>query len=78
MARIEWSKGWEDELARQMRAEMQAACDAVHRQCAGHPVEHVKEGLQREFKRRDAALSDPELTQFAEIISSGAQVKFTP
>lgn len=67
-----------DDLARQMRAELQAACDAVHRQCAGQPVERAKEGLQREFQRRGASITDPELTEWAEIISTGAQVKFTP
>lgn len=75
MARIEWNKGWEDDLNRQILAQLQAACDAVHRLYAGHPVERVKDGLRREFKRRGATITDPQLTEFAEAISAGTRLK---
>ncbi|KUI00922.1 hypothetical protein AU189_11445 [Mycolicibacterium acapulense] len=75
MARIEWKKGWEDDLNRQILAQLQAACDAVHRRYAGHPVGRVKDGLQREFRRRGATITDPQLTQFAEAISAGTRLE---
>lgn len=69
--RIEWKKGWEDDLNRQILAELQSACDAVHHRYAGQPVDRVKDGLQREFKRRRATITDPQLTQLAKAISEG-------
>lgn len=75
MAGFEWKKGWEDDLNRQIRTKLQAACDAVFRLYAGDPVDRVKDGLQREFKRRGATIADPHLTQFAEAISEGTRVE---
>lgn len=72
--RIEWNEGWEDDLNRQILAELQAACDAVFDRHAGQPVDQVKDGLQREFERRGANFNDPELTQFAQAISEGKRL----
>ncbi|WP_156747739.1 hypothetical protein [Mycobacterium sp. E3198] len=73
MAPIECKKGWADDLNGQILGQLQAACDALHRLYAGHPVERVKDGLRRDFKRRGRPITDPQLTQFAEAISAGAQ-----
>ena len=75
MARIRFNDGWEDDLNRQILAQLQEACDAVYRRYAGHPVDRVKDGLQREFKRRGATITDPQLTQFAEAISEGTRLR---
>ena len=72
--RIEWKDGWEDDLARQILASMQAGCDATFERYAGHPVDRVKDGLRREFKRRGATITDPDLTQWAEKISEGKRL----
>lgn len=73
---IKWNKGWKDDLHRQALKVMQEAYDAVHRSYAGHPVDRVKDALRREFKRRGIAITDPELTQFAEVISEGKRLSF--
>lgn len=75
MAGIRFNDGWEDDINRQVLAQLQEACDAVHRRYAGHAVDRVKDGLQREFKRRGATITDPHLTQLAEAISEGRPVK---
>lgn len=75
MARIEFTPGWEEELGRQVRRQFQEAFDVVFRRYSGHPVERVKEVLRREFKRRGATITDPELTQYAEAISQGTRIR---
>jgi hypothetical protein len=72
--RIEWKDGWEDDLTRQILASMQDACDATFKRYAGHPVDRVKDALRREFKRRGATITDPDLTQWAEKISEGTRL----
>jgi hypothetical protein len=73
--RLEFNDGWEDDLGRQVRREFQEVFDVVFRDYRGQPVPAVKDALTREFKRRGATLTDPELTTYATAISEGAQIR---
>jgi hypothetical protein len=73
--RLEFNDGWEDELGRQIRREFQEAFDVVFREYSGQPVDTVKNALTREFERRGATLTDPELTTYATAISEGTQIR---
>jgi hypothetical protein len=72
---LEFNDGWEDELGQHIRREFQEAFDMVFRDCGGQPVPAVKDALTREFKRRGATLTDPELSTYATAISEGTQIR---
>lgn len=73
--RLEFNDGWEDELGQQIRDVFQEVFDVVFRNYQSQPVPAVKDALIREFKRRGATLTDPELTTYATAISEGTQIR---
>lgn len=71
MSRIEWNDGWEEDLKRQVYAELQKTSDEVHRKHSGKPVDQVKAALKQALKRRDATFDDAYLEEWAGQISAG-------
>lgn len=66
----------EKEVMAQYLTEMQRMLDGVFRTHGGKSVGDVKRALQRASKKDlGNALTDPELTQWAETISQGTKVK---
>jgi hypothetical protein len=44
----------------------------------GRPVGSIKPALKRLFERRGGKITEPELSQYAEMISGGTKIEFKP
>ena len=60
---------------RQIANEYQRMFDSLGRQYRGKPVEVVKPALRREWARIGGSISDPELTDYARLISEGTRIE---
>jgi hypothetical protein len=50
--------------------------DSLRRRYTGHPVSEIKPVLQREWRRvNGGSISDPELTNYASLISEGTSIR---
>ncbi|MFJ6281300.1 hypothetical protein [Arthrobacter subterraneus] len=50
--------------------------DSLRRQYTGRPVNEIKPVLQREWRRvNGGSISDPELTNYASLISEGTPIR---
>ncbi len=59
-----------------MTKDMQAFFDRFARSHKGKPVDSVKRALAQAWKRElGGSVTDPELTQYAKVISAGGKVK---
>jgi hypothetical protein len=47
-------------------------------QYRGRPADSIKPALKRLFERRGGKITEPELTQYAEMISGGTKIEFKP
>lgn len=56
-------------------ADYQRMLDSLGRRYKGRPVSSIKPVLQREWKRVGGSISDPELTEYATLISNGTKIK---
>jgi hypothetical protein len=52
--------------------------DRLRLQHQGRPVDSIKPALKRLFERRGGKITEPELTQYAEMISDGTKIEFKP
>lgn len=69
-------KDLEKKLKRDITKDIQEFFDKFSRRYKGKPVSHVKQALSREWKRElGGSISDPELTNYAQVISEGGKVK---
>lgn len=74
------NSGWEDELGRlafeAVQRQLQPALDRVHEQYAGRPVDEIKPVLAQEWaaNTEGGSITDPELTQYATVISEGHRI----
>lgn len=75
---------WDQNAARKLerlaqkgvQREVQRFFDRFTRQYRGQPVEQVKSALQREWSHQmDGQIIDPELTEYATIISDGGTIE---
>jgi hypothetical protein len=68
-----------DKLAKQAveakAKEIQAMLDRLSRSCQGKPVDEVKRTLKREWERDGGKITDPELSQYAEVLATGGRVQ---
>lgn len=62
-----------DDMARDMTREM----DQLSAQYAGRPADEIKPALQQLFARDGGSITEPELSEYAEMISSGTRIEFT-
>lgn len=82
--RFTMSGNWERDLKRMiqpgmndMARHLQQAADRVYRQYKGKPVTVVKPPLKRALASAGLQLSERELTEYAQAISDGTQIRFT-
>lgn len=79
----------ERELQRFMETEAQSALndlatkqarelDQLREQYTGHPVEEIKPALQRLFAADGGNITDPELSEWAQLISDGTRIEMNP
>ena len=80
--KIEWSGDFEKELAKaaqgaikDIASEYQRMFDSLGRRYSGRPVAEIKPVLMREWSRIGGTISDPELTDYATLISEGTHIK---
>lgn len=61
-----------DDIARKMTRDL----DGLRRRRTGHPVEEIKPELKRIWEKDGGKLTDPELTQYAQLIHDGQTINF--
>jgi hypothetical protein len=52
--------------------------DRLRLEYQGRPVGSIKPALKRLFDRRGGKITEPELSQYAEMISGGTKIEFKP
>lgn len=58
-----------------VQARLQPALDRLHEQYTGRPVEEIRGPLSEAWRAAlDGSITDPELTTYAEAISSGHRI----
>lgn len=82
MGNFKMSPGWEKELEKAIRPAMkdiasdyQKMFDSLSRRYKGRPVSEIKPVLKREWARIGGSISDPELTDYASLISEGTRIQ---
>jgi hypothetical protein len=80
--KFEMSPTWERDLNKMVQgavqdvaSDYQRMLDRLGRQYEGQPVAEIKTVLRREWSRLGGTLSDPELTDYASLISEGTHIK---
>jgi hypothetical protein len=63
-----------DRVAREQTRDL----DRLRQQYTGHPVAEIKPALQRLFARYDGKITDPELSEWARLISDGTRIEMKP
>lgn len=63
-----------DDLARQQTA----ALDQLRQQYTGRPVDEIKPVLQNLFAKDGGNITDPELSEWAQLISDGTKIEMKP
>ncbi len=68
-------KNLKNDMAKNLQKDLQTFFNRFSRRYKGQPVNLVKQALRREWKRETGGtITDPELTQYADVISSGAKI----
>lgn len=82
MGNFKMSPDWEKELEKAIRPAMkdiasdyQKMFDSLSRRYRGRPVSEIKPVLKREWTRVGGSISDPELTEYATLISEGTRIQ---
>lgn len=52
--------------------------ELLRQQFTGKPVEQIKPALQRLWASYDGSIDDPELSDFAQLLSDGVRIEFIP
>lgn len=80
--KFEMSRNFERDLNKMLQgtmkdiaSEYQEMFDALLRRYKGRPVAEIKPVLQREWARIGGSISDPELTDYATLISGGTRIE---
>ncbi|OUZ06747.1 hypothetical protein BHE97_18560 [Aeromicrobium sp. PE09-221] len=67
---------FEKDIMNEVRRETQGFFDSFSRRYKGKPVSTVKAALAREWKSKmDGKMTDPELTDYATLISEGTRIQ---
>lgn len=82
MGNFKMTPGWEKELEKAIRpamkdiaSEYQKMFDSLSRRYKGRPVSEIKPALKRDWARIGGSISDPELTDYATLISEGTGIQ---
>ncbi|MEL5990645.1 hypothetical protein ACOKGD_04785 [Microbacterium phosphatis] len=62
----------------QMAREQNRELERMSATYTGRPIEEIKPALQRLFARYDGKITDPELTEWAQLISDGTKITLKP
>ncbi|MFE7845897.1 hypothetical protein ACFUTX_11990 [Microbacterium sp. NPDC057407] len=61
-----------------MAAQWSRELENLRERMAGHPIDEIKPQLQVLFRRGGGTISDPELTEWAQLISDNTRITFKP
>lgn len=61
-----------------MAAQWSRELESLRAQMAGGPLDEIKPQLQALFRRGGGTISDPELTEWAQLISDNTRITFKP
>lgn len=79
MARFELNQAGIDALIKDVMTQqgdlLQRKLDDLARQYQGRPISVVKAAVQRAFEEDGGQITDPELTQYAEVIAAGRKIE---
>ncbi len=80
--KISMTPGWEKELEKAIRpavrdiaSDYQKMFDSLSRRYKGSPASEIKPVLRREWARIGGSISDPELSEYACLISEGTRIQ---
>lgn len=59
-------------------AEQTEDLDRLHQQYAGQPIEVIRPALQQLFASYDGNITEPELSEWAQMISDGVRIEMKP
>ena len=59
-----------------MSRDITRAFDRLHAQYAGRPVEEIKPALKAAWEKDGGSITDPELTEYSQMISDGTKITF--
>lgn len=61
---------------RDVSRDMSREFDRLHAQYAGRPIAEIKPALKRAWEKGGGSITDPELTEYAQMISDGTKITF--
>lgn len=67
-----------DQAVADIAAQQTSDLDRLRRQHAGKPVSIIKPALQRLFAGYGGSITDPELSEWAQMISDNTRITFAP
>ena len=65
-----------EEHVRDLSSEMTREFDLIRARYAVQPVADIKPALKQVWEKDGGSISDPELTEYAQMISDGTQIEF--
>lgn len=61
---------------RDVSRDMTREFDRLHAQYVGRPVAEIKPALKRVWEMGGGSITDPELTEYAQMVSDGTKITF--
>lgn len=62
----------------QLAADQTRDLDQLRQQYAGHPVDEIKPALQRLFEGYGGSITEPELSDWAQLIADNTRIEMKP
>lgn len=59
-----------------LSSEMTRDFDRLHAQYANRPVDEIRPALKRAWEKGGGTIGEPELTEYAQMISEGTKIEF--
>lgn len=67
-----------EEAVARAAAEQTQDLDRLRRQYTGQPIEAIRPALQQLFASYDGSITEPELSEWAQLISDGTRIEMKP
>lgn len=67
-----------EEAVQKMAAQQTQDLERLRQQYTGQPVEVIRPALQQLFAGYDGRITDPELSNWAQLIHEGTRIEMTP
>ncbi|MFS0715377.1 hypothetical protein ABC195_16015 [Microbacterium sp. 2P01SA-2] len=67
-----------EDAVRDLAAKQTRELEQIRQRYTGHPIAEIKPALQRLFAEDGGSITEPELTEWAQLISDGSRIEFKP